>query len=115
MSTSQRKYGLTNQGLIATTGFVFLVAPVCFGQASRIPRMPDGRPNLNGIWQTMNTANWDVLPHSPAPGRVVTLGAEDSMPPGIGVVEGGEIPYLAAAAAKKQENYKNRLTEDPEL
>lgn len=77
--------------------------------------MPDGKPNLSGIWQTMNTANWDVLPHSPAPGRIVALGAEDAMPPGEGVVEGGAIPYLPAAAARKQENFSKRLTEDPEL
>ena len=39
--------------------------------ASRIPRMPDGKPNLNGIWQTMNTANWDLETHGPAMAPVV--------------------------------------------
>jgi hypothetical protein len=33
----------------------------------------------------------------------------------LGVVEGGEIPYLPAAAAKKKENFENRLTADPEI
>ena len=81
----------------------------------RAPRTTDGHPNLNGIWQAMNEANWDLLPHTANFGRVAALGAEDAAPPGIGWVEGGEIPYLPAAAAKKKENYANRLTLDPEI
>src|SRR5213592_4993465 len=84
-------------------------------QGYRAPRTADGRPNLNGIWQAVNEANWDLLPHSANFGRVVALGAEDAVPPGIGWVEGGEIPYLPAAAAKKKENYDKRLTLDPEI
>src|SRR5438105_5315707 len=83
--------------------------------AYRAPRTADGRPNLNGIWQAVNEANWDLLPHAAGFGRVVTLGAEDAVPPGIGWVDGGEIPYLPAAAAKKKENYDKRLTLDPEI
>ena len=37
--------------------------------AYRAPRAPDGRPNLNGIWQAMNTANWDIEAHSAASER----------------------------------------------
>src|SRR5262249_41446880 len=88
------------------------------GQAApayRAPRTADGRPNLNGIWQAVNEANWDLLPHAANFGRVVALGTEDAVPPGIGWVEGGEIPYLPAAAAKKKENYEKRLTLDPEI
>jgi hypothetical protein len=82
--------------------------------ASRIPRMPDGKPNLNGIWQTMNTANWDLLTHGPAMSPVVAMGAQAATPPGIGVVEGNEIPYLPPAAKIKEENYAKRLALDPE-
>lgn len=82
--------------------------------ASRIPRMPDGKPNLNGIWQTMNTANWDLLTHGPAMSPVVAMGAQGATPPGIGVVEGNEIPYLPAAAKTKEQNYAKRLALDPE-
>lgn len=78
-------------------------------------RLPNGKPDLNGIWQAMNTANWDVRPHSAAPGRVVALGAEDAEPAGVGIVEGGDIPYLPAALAKKKDNFEKRLTADPEL
>jgi hypothetical protein len=34
---------------------------------SQIPRTPDGKPDLNGIWQAMNTANYDLEDHGPAP------------------------------------------------
>ncbi len=79
------------------------------------PRTADGKPDLNGIWQAMNTANWDIQAHSAAMGRVVALGAEDAEPAGAGVVEGGALPYLPAALAKRQDNFKNRLTADPEI
>ena len=49
------------------------------------------------------------------PGQVVALGAVGAVPAGLGVVEGDEIPYLPAAAAKKKENFENRLTADPEI
>ena len=81
----------------------------------RAPRAADGHPNLNGIWQALNTANWDLQGHAAGMGRVVALGSEDAVPPGLGVVEGDEIPYLPEAAAKKKENFANRLKLDPEV
>ena len=67
------------------------------------PRTPEGRPDLNGIWQTLNAASWDVRPHN----------AQDGVPAGLGVVEGGEIPYRPWAAAQQERNYANRLSDDP--
>src|SRR5712664_332983 len=84
-------------------------------QAYEAPRTADGKPNLNGIWQTLNTANWDIQGHAARAGQVVALGAAGAVPAGLGVVEGDEIPYLPAAAAKKKENFANRLTADPEI
>jgi hypothetical protein len=83
--------------------------------AYRAPRTPDGKPNLNGIWQTMNTANWNIEPHPAGPSPVRELGAAGAVPAGLGVVDGGEIPYLPAARKKQQENYANRLKLDPEI
>jgi hypothetical protein len=83
-------------------------------QAYRAPRAGDGRPNLNGIWQALNTAHWDIEAHSAAPGLIRDLGASSAVPGGLGVVE-GEIPYKPEALAKKKENAANRLTLDPEI
>ena len=66
--------------------------------------MPDGRPDLRGIWQAVNTAVWNIQDHP----------AELGIPAGQGVVEGNELPYLPAALQQRTENYENRLTEDPE-
>jgi hypothetical protein len=84
-------------------------------QAYRAPRTADGRPNLNGVWQALNEANWDLEPHAAAQGPVFALGAQFSIEPGIGVVEGGTIPYKPDAFAKKRENFANRLKLDPEV
>src|SRR5688500_4092152 len=82
---------------------------------ARIPRMPDGKPNLTGLWQALGTANWHIQDHSAQPGPFSQLRAIGAIPGGAGIVEGNEIPYLPAAAVKKQENFANRWTEDPEL
>ena len=100
--------------VIVTTGLLLAVTTAT-GQAPayRAPRTGDGKPNLNGIWQALNTANWDIQAHSSAPGLISDLGASNAVPGGMGVVE-GEIPYKPEALAKKKENYANRLKLDPE-
>src|SRR5438552_3388318 len=84
-------------------------------QASRIPRMPDGKPNLTGLWQALGTAYWDIRDHIAQPGPFIQLGAAGAIPGGQGIVDGGEIPYQPAAAAKQRENFQNRLKLDPEV
>jgi hypothetical protein len=81
--------------------------------AFKAPLTADGKPNFNGIWQALNTANWDLEDHVPRAG-LPQLGVIGVTPPGQGVVEGGEIPYQPAAAAKKRENFENRMRADPE-
>ena len=83
--------------------------------AYRAPRTADGKPNLNGIWQALNTADWDLQGHASAKGPVPSLGAAFAVPPGLGVVEGDQIPYLPAAAARKKENQAKWTTLDPEV
>jgi hypothetical protein len=91
------------------------VALVGHAQAYRAPRTADGKPDLNGIWEALNTANWDIRDHAAKMGPVVALGAAFSVPAGRGVVEGNEIPYLPEAAAQKKENAEKWLTSDPEI
>src|SRR5437879_1174895 len=84
-------------------------------QTYKAPRTADGKPDLNGIWEALNSANWDIQDHAARAGPVVALGAAFSVPAGLGVVEGNEIPYLPAAAAKKKENAEHWLTADPDM
>jgi len=84
-------------------------------QGNRVPRTADGRPNLSGIWQVMNTANWDIQAHAAKAGPFPALGASFSVPPGLGVVAGNEIPYRPEAAEQKRENAENWVMRDPEV
>ena len=107
---------------------VVLIAAQTTAPAYRAPRVA-GHPDLNGIWQALNEANYDLEahmarpalalrpgPYGPVPAApVVALGAVGSVPPGLGVVEGGEIPYKPEMLAKKKENQENWLTRDPEI
>ena len=96
----------------------------------KAPRGPGGvHPDLNGIWQALNTANYDIEmhtashsmqlregPHGPLPTvKTMYLGAVASVPPGLGVVVDGKIPYTPEALAKKQENKANWIDRDPEV
>jgi hypothetical protein len=82
---------------------------------SQIPRMPDGKPNFTGLWQTLGTADWDIRDHSAHPGPFFQLGATGATPPGEGIIDGGEIPYTPAAAATQKANFQNRMKLDPEV
>jgi hypothetical protein len=78
-------------------------------------RTPDGKPDLNGIWQSLNTAHWNLQDHQARTGPVLEVGAVLAIPAGQTVVEGNEIPYQPWAAARQKENYDNWLTRDPEV
>ena len=117
----------------AAVGAVLAAAalPVATQQNStaRVPRGSDGKPDLNGIWQAVNEAHYDIQPHiarpamalrtgpyGPVPAApVLALGAVGAVPPGLGVVEGDEIPYKPWALTRKKENQEKWLTSDPEI
>jgi hypothetical protein len=108
--------------IVATTAaaaglLLYSLSGVVSGQATgfKAPRTPDGKPNLNGIWQAINTAHWDLEAHEAAPGPVWQLGAQFAIPAGLGVVEGDTIPYRPDMRKKKDENFAKRLDLDPEM
>src|SRR5262245_52431885 len=94
-----------------------------------LPRLGT-RPDFNGIWQSNNTANWDLQTHDARPmvgqagllpntqvlaAPVLGLGALGWVPPGQGIVEGEEIPYQPWAAQRKKENLEHWMDRDPEI
>jgi hypothetical protein len=93
-----------SNGFLASIVAVMLSGTPTFAGAQAIPRTPDGKPDLSGVWQVLNTASWNIEPH----------GASKEIPAGQGVVEGGEIPYQPWALKKRDENFQNRATADPE-
>jgi hypothetical protein len=88
-------------------------------------------PNLSGVWQALNEANWDLEGHaaraarvlhagvgtgSPVPDApVLALGATGGIPASLGVVEDGQIPYKPDALAKRKDNFEHSLERDPEV
>ncbi|HEY7171900.1 MAG TPA: hypothetical protein VH417_13715 [Vicinamibacterales bacterium] len=117
-------------GATFAAAVLLLMTTVSGQQAStyRAPRTADGHPDMNGIWQALNEANWDIQmhvarpalavrpgPYGPVPAKeVLALGAIGAVPPGVGVVD-GELPYLPAALAQKKKNQDNYLASDPEI
>ena len=110
-------------------GLAFIALPAAAQTPTyRAPRTAGGHPDLNGIWQALNEANYDIEahvaraalalrpgPYGPVPAvPVLALGAVGSVPPGLGVVD-GELPYKPEALAKKKQNRDNWLTSDPEI
>lgn len=93
------------------------ITAAAFAQLSlaQIPKAADGHPDLSGIWQAMGTVNWDLEDHGPEPGPFYQLGAISGVPPGRGVVEGGDIPYKPEALAQRRQNRANRWKNDPEV
>ncbi len=96
--------------LVVAGGLLVFAPAFVTGQSppavrSGVPRTPDGKPDLSGFWQTLNTAAWDLQGHA----------ASRGVPAGLSViVGGGDIPYQPSAAAQKKENFRTRLTADPE-
>lgn len=105
--------------ILAATAAAFVMAGTgtAFAQATQ-PATIDGKPNLNGIWQAMNRANDNLEPHSaaPAPLRAVDreYGVLGAIPAGLGVVEGGKIPYKPEALERLNENRQNVVKYDPQ-
>jgi hypothetical protein len=100
--------------------FATILGALAFGLAStatlaqnKAARLPNGKPDLNGIWQTMGSAHWNLEPHNATAGPIVAMGALGAIPGGLGVVEGGRIPYKPEALKKRDENKAKWLELDP--
>ena len=99
---------------VICTLLLFSSMDFALAQSAAVPRTGAGKPDLNGIWQVLNEADWNLEPHNAAQGAVDTLGTIGAVAPGIGVVVGGRIPYLASSLEQRQKNFADRRTGDPE-
>lgn len=115
--------GATGENLTASSGAT--------QGAYRAARLPGTNlPDFNGVWQVLNTANYNIEahpassalemregPYVPVPAAaIVALGAVGAVPAGVGIVQGdGKIPYTADALAARDENKANYLDRDPEV
>lgn len=139
-----------NRSLVVTTATVSVLATLAIvsllgpstprlqlraqAQAPRaqIPRLGNTTiPNMSGIWQALNEANWNLEAHRARPARTMhpglpgqdpvphgpelALGATAAIPGGLGVVEGGGIPYKPDMLKKRNENFAHSLARDPEV
>jgi hypothetical protein len=93
------------RGLKLLLALVLIVPLAANAAALSIPRLPNGKPDFSGIWQTTSAGDYDLEPHS----------ARKDAPPSAGIVEGGKIPYLAKALEQRKKNFDTRLTNDPRL
>lgn len=94
---------------------VTMAAGTVQAQQNERPERLLGKPNLNGIWQALNTANWNLEAHSAeALEDFWQMGAIAAIPAGQSVVREGKIPYLPEALKKREENRANWPAADPE-
>ena len=105
------------------------------GVVAGVPRLANGKPDFSGVWQVLNTANWDIEPHGAKPAlcvrpgvkdvqgvvvyvpcpNVLALGAIGAVPAGLGIVDGDTIPYKPEALKTRDDNRAHALDRDPEV
>lgn len=103
---------ITKLGLVAVAA-IFSISQVA-AQSGEIPRTPSGKPDLSGIWQAMTSAHYDIEPHAAAEGpHPGLMGALSAKPAGLGIVEGGRIPYNEQARRVRDENRVDAIDKDP--
>jgi len=134
MRTGIRTVLTAATGAALAAAILLSVTPVQGQQAAayRAPRAADGHPDLNGIWQAISSANYDIEmhvarpamalrpgPYGPVPAApVLALGAVGAVPGGLGIITDppdGVIPYKPEALAQRNKNRENWLTSDPEI
>jgi hypothetical protein len=97
-----------NARLLMLTGTVMLTLLSGAGSAvanEKLPRLPNGKPDFSGIWETTSAADDGLEPH----------GNRDDAPASAGIIEGHVIPYLPKALEERNRNFERRKTDDPRL
>src|SRR5215471_9972462 len=100
--------GLATRRRLATCPtLVALIMTAAYSQSTyKGPRTPDGKPDLQGIWQARNTAAAALETHGASGGIAAGLGVVTDPPD-------GKIPYNPEAAQQRKKNFESRETADP--
>ena len=121
--------------MVKSLGLLLLATSLIPFQATyaewQAPRLPGSdKPNMNGIWQAISSAHWDVERHLARPAlqlrdgpvvpvphqRILALGAVGAVPAGAGIIRGmDKIPYTQEALKIRDENRSDYLNRDPEV
>jgi len=100
---------------VAKTAMMTLLLSPMAGYTQDQPESIAGHPNLNGLWQALGSAYWNIEAHSAAAlPDFWQLGSLGAVPAGLSIVEGGAIPYLPEALAKRADNQAGWPAADPE-
>jgi hypothetical protein len=107
--------GKMRQTFLVSLAALALAAAAPFGADAQNRSRIGGKPNINGIWQAMNSANWNLEGHAATQLKDFwRLGAIGAIPAGQSVVKEGKIPYLPEALARRDENRAGWPKTDPE-
>jgi len=108
------KFSTTKTRLFAVVAVLLGVLGLTNNMSYAQERTPDGKPDFSGIWQAMSSAHWNIEPHAAEEGgEPGSFGALSAIPAGLGVVEGGKIPYNQASLLRRDDNKANALERDP--
>jgi len=120
-TTKRHLYFIRRATLLAAITAGAVVAGIAATQPASAADPPrpakiGGKPNMNGVWQAITSAYWNIEDHSASGlGNFWQLGAIAAVPAGQSIVNGdGKIPYLPAALAQRDENRAGWPKTDPE-
>ena len=91
----RRKALIAAMALVAVAALWFATIVPGQNSTAAVQRTNDGKPNLNGIWQSVKTANWDIEAHEAQAGTASRNHGRrgERSPEVMGIVEGDEMPY----------------------
>ncbi|MGK0224378.1 MAG: hypothetical protein ACI9ON_003630 [Limisphaerales bacterium] len=102
---------LVTKNLLNALLITLLASQAALAEPS-LPRTSDGKPDFNGIWQTLDSHS-NIEAHTAHASSILQTGALGATRAGLGAVIGGEIPYKPAARLQQQTNFATRHELDP--
>src|SRR5215210_487338 len=94
MATGFRRALIVIAAAVAVGGAVWTQVPATSPatEAYKAPRTAEGTPDLSGIWQAVNTANYDIQAHAARPALAVVPGPPRTAAPGLARSTRSDLP-----------------------